>query len=186
MVFESSIITLRKMTLGDAELYNAWRNNMEVMRSTNPSLDLYSLEETTAFIEQVILGSHNAGSYIILEKDKNVPIGIVSLINIDYKNRNAECIIDIGEKEYWGKGYGAEGLKLLLDYAFYELNMHRLSLKVFSFNDRAIRLYRKIGFQHEGTSRESLFRAGQWHDIIHMGLLQREYFQRETSAVEEL
>lgn len=177
MLFESPRIRFRKITTEDAELYDAWRNNIEVMRYTNPSLDLYSTEETIAFVEQVILGSHAAKSYIIVDKTEDIPIGITSLINIDYKNRNAECIIDIGEADYWGKGYGAEALTLLLDYAFSEMNLHRVSLRVFSFNERAIHLYKKIGFQQEGSSRESLFRDGKWHGIIHMGLLQCEYMK---------
>ncbi|MED4174038.1 GNAT family protein, partial [Halalkalibacterium halodurans] len=94
---------------------------------------------------------------------------------IDYKNRNAECIIDIGEKTYWGKGYGFEALRLLLNYAFLEMNLHRVSLRVFSFNKKAIRLYEKLGFKHEGTSRQCLYRYGQWHDIVHMGILKDEY-----------
>ncbi len=69
------------------------------MHSTNPSLDVYPLEATKEFVDHVILGSHTAKSYIIVEKENEIPIGIVSLINIDYKNRNAECIIDIGEKD---------------------------------------------------------------------------------------
>lgn len=178
MLFESSRIRLRKMTHEDTELYHAWRNDMDVMQSTNPSLDVYSLEETKEFVDQVILGAHSAKSYIMIDKTNETPIGVVSLILIDYKNRNAECIIDIGEKEYWGKGYGSEGLKLLLDYAFYEMNLHRVSLKVFSFNDRAIHLYKKIGFQQEGMIRECLFREGKWYDIIQMGILQDEYFNQ--------
>ncbi|MBS4192363.1 GNAT family N-acetyltransferase [Bacillus sp. FJAT-49705] len=75
-------------------------------------------------------------SYIILEKKTETPIGITSLINIDYKNRNAECIIDIGKKDSWGKGYGTETMGLLLDYAFLEMNLYRVSLRVFSFNER--------------------------------------------------
>jgi len=180
MLFESSRVKLRKMTKEDTELYHKWRNDVEVMHSTNPSLDVYPLEATKEFVDHVILGTHAAKSYIIVEKGNGIPIGIVSLINIDYKNRNAECIIDIGEKEYWGKSYGSEGLKLLLDYVFYEMNLHRVSLKVFSFNDRAIRLYTKIGFQQEGSSRQCLFRDGQWHDIILMGLLQNEYFEKQN------
>jgi len=175
MLFESPRIKLRKMTKEDASLYNKWQNDMDVMVSTNPSLDVYSMEATMDFVHHVMLGSSAAKCYIMMDKEKDVPIGIVSLINIDYKNRNAECIIDIGEKEYWGKGYGAEGMQLILDYAFREMNLHRVSLRVFSFNDRAIRLYSKIGFQKEGISRQSLFRNGKWHDIIQMGLLQHEY-----------
>ena len=177
MLFESSRIKLRKMTKEDAELYNKWRNDMEVMHSTNPSLDIYTIDSTNEFVEHVILGSSTAKSYIIVEKADEIVIVIIYLINIDYKNRNAECIIDIGEKEYWGKGYGSESLKLLLDYVFYEMNLHRVSLKVFSFNDRAINLYNKIGFHKEGNSRQSLFRNGKWHDIIHMGILKNEYLK---------
>ncbi|MDD1502787.1 GNAT family protein [Lysinibacillus sp. CNPSo 3705] len=183
MLFESSRVKLRKMTKEDTELYHKWRNDMEVMHSTNPSLDVYPMEETKDFVDHVILGTHAGKSYIMVEKGKESPIGIVALINIDYKNRNAECIIDIGEKEYWGKGYGSEGLKLLLDYAFYEMNLHRVYLKVFSFNDKAISLYNKIGFIQEGSSRQSLFRDGTWYDIIHMGILQNEYFEKQVRNV---
>ncbi|WP_130859921.1 GNAT family N-acetyltransferase [Gracilibacillus phocaeensis] len=179
MLFESSRVQLRKMTEGDVTVYHKWRNDMEVMYTTNPSIDVYPMAATQKFVDQVILGSTSAKSYIMMEKEDEIPIGIVSLIHIDYENRNAECIIDIGEKEYWGKGYGSEALRLLLDYVFYEMNLHRVSLKVFSFNDRAIHLYTKIGFQPEGTSRQSLFRNGEWHDIIHMGLLQTEYFEQK-------
>ncbi|WP_286923129.1 MULTISPECIES: GNAT family N-acetyltransferase [Lysinibacillus] len=183
MLFESSRVRLRKMTKEDTELYHQWRNDVEVMHSTNPSLDVYPIDETKEFVDHVILGSHTAKSYIILTKGNEIPIGIVSLINIDYKNRNAECIIDIGEKKYWGKGFGSESLRLLLHYAFYEMNLHRVYLKVFSFNDRAIHLYNKIGFQQEGNSRQSLFRDGEWHDIIHMGILQNEYFEKQVKKI---
>jgi len=183
MLFESSRVRLSSMTKEDTEIYHKWRNDVEVMHSTNPSLDVYPMEATKEFVDHVILGTNAAKSYIMVEKGNEIPIGIVALINIDYKNRNAECIIDIGEKEYWGKGFGSEGLKLLLDYVFYEMNLHRVSLKVFSFNDRALRLYTKIGFQQEGSSRQSLFRDGEWHDIIHMGLLQNEYFEKQVKTV---
>lgn len=181
MLFESARVTLRKMTKGDTELYHKWRNDVKVMYSTSPSLDVYPLKATEDFVEYVILKSDTSKGYIMVDKKSETSIGIVSLINLDYKNQNAECIIDIGEKEYWGKGYGAEGMKLLLDYAFYELNLHRVSLRVFSFNERAIHLYEKMGFELERKSRQMLFRDGKWHDIIHMGILQEEYFMKKET-----
>ena len=54
-----------------------------------------------------------------------------------------------------------------------ELNLHRLSLRVFSFNDRAVKLYKSLGFQHEGTCKEAIFRNGTWHDIELFALFQR-------------
>ncbi|WP_263706472.1 GNAT family N-acetyltransferase [Shouchella tritolerans] len=185
MLFESAKVKLRKVTIDDAELYHTWRNDMEVMRNTSPSLDIYTIEATRGFVEQVILGSNTAKSYMIIEKENEKPIGITTLINIDDKNRNAECIIDIGEKDFWGKGYGREALTLLLNYSFLEMNLHRVYLRVFSFNKKAIRLYEKLGFRHEGTSREALFREGVWHDIVQMGLLQGEYFKEQKKSLDQ-
>ncbi|CAG9621167.1 hypothetical protein BACCIP111883_01939 [Sutcliffiella rhizosphaerae] len=128
---------------------------MEAMATTSLSLDNYTKEETDTFVENVILHSHSSKSYIMEVKENSVPIGVTSLINIDTKNRNAECIIDIGDKKYWGKGYGTEALKLLIDYAFLELNLHRVSLRVFSFNEKAIHIYSKLGFEREALSEKA-------------------------------
>ncbi|MDV2682933.1 GNAT family protein [Alkalihalophilus lindianensis] len=174
-MFTSNRVQLRKMVPEDIERYHTWRNDIDVMNSTSLSLDIYSLDETRAFVENVMLNAGSSKSYLIEEKESKLSLGVTSLIHIDYKNRNAECIIDIGEKDYWGKGYATEALKLLLDYAFLELNLHRISLKVFSFNERAIGVYCKLGFKQEGVSRQSLYREGKWHDIIHMGILREEY-----------
>ncbi|MFB4168168.1 GNAT family N-acetyltransferase [Virgibacillus sp. JSM 102003] len=174
-MFSSKRLQFRKMVESDIEKYHSWRNDIDVMKTTSTSLDLYSLDETKNFVEKVILNSTSSKSYIIEEKESDTAIGVTSLINIDTKNRNAECIIDIGEKEFWGKVYGTEALKMLLDYAFLELNLHRVSLRVFSLNERAIHIYDKLGFEKEGVMREGLYRNGKWHDIITMGVLKREY-----------
>ncbi|MGI6664955.1 MAG: GNAT family N-acetyltransferase [Christensenellaceae bacterium] len=160
-LFESDRIRLRKMTAEDIPLYHAWRTDMEVMRTTNHYLDMYDAEETRQFVEQVILNAPAAKNYMIIDKKEEKAIGITSLIQIDDKNRNAEGIIDIGEKDFWGKGYGKEALSLLLDYAFYEMNLHRVSLNVYAMNKRALALYEKLGFQNEGCAREALFREGR-------------------------
>lgn len=178
MLFQSERLVCRKMTMEDAEQYHAWRNDLEVMQSTSPFLDTYTMEETRDFMQHVILGSASSKSYLLLLKESGKPIGIMSLIHIDLKNRNAECILDIGDKDCWGQGYGAEAMRLLLDYAFLEMNLHRLGLRVFSFNQRAIRLYEKVGFTREGSARQSLFRGGSWHDVIYMGILQNEYVKK--------
>ncbi|GEN46179.1 GNAT family N-acetyltransferase [Alkalibacillus haloalkaliphilus] len=174
-MFSSNRLYLRKVEMEDTELYQSWRNDVDVMYSTNPSLDVYSYEDTRRFVENVLVNSNTSKSYIIVERNGETPIGITSLINMDYKNRNAECIIDLGNKQYWGKGYAKEALTLLLNYAFMEQNLHRVSLKVFDFNEAAIHLYQKLGFKEEGRSREALYRGGNWRDIIHMGLLKDEF-----------
>ncbi|MFD0714396.1 GNAT family N-acetyltransferase [Paenibacillus sp. GCM10027626] len=176
MRLETARIRFRKMVIGDIPTYHKWRNDIDVMRTTNPSLDLYTYAETEAFVNHVIFGAgDSAKNFIIVDKNNDQAIGITALVQLDYKNRNAECILDIGEKEYWGKGIGTEALTLLLDYAFLEMNLHRVSLRVFSFNDKAVRLYTKLGFQQEGISRQAIYRDGSWSDIVHMGILKEEY-----------
>ncbi|EGG38339.1 conserved domain protein [Paenibacillus sp. HGF5] len=111
MLFDSARLSCRKMTMDDAELYHTWRNDLEVMQSTSPSLDTYQMEETKDFVQHVILGTPSSKSYLIQAKESGQPIGIMSLVGIDFKNRNAECIIDIGDKNYWGRGIrlGSDG-----------------------------------------------------------------------------
>ena len=97
-MFENEIIKLRKLSLDDYNIYHSWRNDVEVMYTTSPLLDIYTLKDTEEFITSII-SQPNAKSYIIEHKETNQAVGIVSLSNIDYKNRSAECIIDIGAKD---------------------------------------------------------------------------------------
>ncbi|MFC5604404.1 GNAT family N-acetyltransferase [Sporosarcina koreensis] len=178
MLFCGERIRLRKMAMEDVPIYHEWRNDIEVMQYTSPSLDVYTYTDTENFVKN-ITGSHNSKGYIIEEISTGKPIGVTSLINIDYRNRNAECIIDIGEKNYWSKGFGREAFQLLLEFAFKELNLHKVFLRVFSYNERAIRLYQKLGFNEEGNLKEQLYRNGSWHGVVFMGLLKSNYMHHK-------
>jgi RimJ/RimL family protein N-acetyltransferase len=78
-----------------------------------------------------------------------------------------------------GKGYGSEALKLLLQFAFLELNLHRIGLDVISYNEPAIRSYIRSGFSEEGRVREAIYREGKRYDRIYMGLLKQEWLALE-------
>ncbi|KAF9556291.1 acyl-CoA N-acyltransferase, partial [Agrocybe pediades] len=77
--------------------------------------------------------------------------------------------------QFWNKGYGTEITKFMVDHAFFQLNMHRLSLEVYEGNDRAVALYEKQGFVVEGRQRKALWRNGKWRDVILMGILFEEW-----------
>ena len=87
-MFENENIKLRKLSLDDYNIYHSWRNDVEVMYTTSPLLDIYTLKDTEEFITSII-SQPNAKSYIIEHKETNQAVGIVSLSNIDYKNRSA-------------------------------------------------------------------------------------------------
>ena len=100
-----------------------------------------------------------------------VHIGNVGLHSVDWRNRHCIFGIALGEKAYWGKGYGTDATRTILRFAFLELNLHRVELEVYAYNARAIRTYEKAGFRHEGTRRQSLFRDGRYHDAHIMAVL---------------
>ncbi|RIL69394.1 N-acetyltransferase, partial [Staphylococcus devriesei] len=71
-------------------------------------------------------------------------------------------------ENYWGKGYGKEALKLLINFAFNSLNLHMLYLEVFSYNENATKMYEKLGFNQDGILRQSKYQDGQYYDKIIM------------------
>ncbi|KAH8832053.1 acyl-CoA N-acyltransferase, partial [Flagelloscypha sp. PMI_526] len=90
------------------------------------------------------------------------------------RNRNGLLGIVV-RPEYWGKGYAQEVIEWTLHYAFLNLGYHRMGLSVFAGNERAVRLYTKLGFKEEGRIRESLYKDGKWEDTVQMGILKREW-----------
>ena len=115
-----------------------------------------------------------------LENDRL--IGFISLFGIDWNHGNTWVGIGLGERECWGKGYGTEAMKLVLRYAFSELNLHRVTLGVFEYNPRAIRSYEKAGFNHEGRVRKELHKDGVRWDVLEMGIL-REGWEKMQSQM---
>jgi len=99
---------------------------------------------------------------------------------LDLANNEAWLGIGIGEREFWGKGYGTDMMKLALQYAFTELNVHRVSLGLMDYNPRALRSYEKAGFQLEGRTRGDVQRAGKHHDSLWMGILREEWFAMQN------
>lgn len=88
----------------------------------------------------------------------------------------------IGERDYWGKGYGTDAMRVFMRYAFQEWNLHRLSLRVFGFNQRALRSYEKCGFVYEGVNRNALNKMGQRWDEVWMGITRAEWEKMKDEA----
>ena len=102
-------------------------------------------------------------------------LGVINIEDILWPHAVGWLSISIGDRANWGKGYGGEAMRLVLNYAFRELNLHRVQLTVFEYNVRAILLYEKLGFRREGVSREFMQRDGKRYDMYLYGLLSREW-----------
>jgi RimJ/RimL family protein N-acetyltransferase len=109
--------------------------------------------------------------YERVERDLERLVGSCTLATLDQENGSASFHIVIGEPDARGRGIGVAATQLAADFAFRELGLHRLSLRVFSFNTAAIRCYERVGFREEGRAREAIMRDGRRWDEIQMGLL---------------
>jgi len=105
-------------------------------------------------------------------------IGYVELFLENVFQGDAWVGISLGEREYWGKGYGTDAMALILYYAFEELNLRRVSLGVLAYNPRAIRAYEKAGFVVEGAERRVANKDGVRYDAWLMGILREEWLAR--------
>ncbi|MEI7846211.1 MAG: GNAT family protein [Chloroflexota bacterium] len=165
-----------------APLWSKWRNNSEYLRLADMDpATLISTHNTREWIEK------HLEDWLLYEFEirtiaENRTIGSVGL---DYRTSvhgDTFVGIGIGEPEFWGKGYGTEAMQLILHYAFMELNLHRVSLDVFGYNQRAIHSYEKAGFKLEGQQRGVLLREGQRWDLIYMGILREEFFSHSPPS----
>jgi RimJ/RimL family protein N-acetyltransferase len=110
----------------------------------------------------------------IIEKAGEL-IGHIRLDRVDLKDRRASLAVGIDDPALLGQGIGVQAIKLAQEFAFNSLKLHRVSVRVVSYNHRAIRAYEKCGFVVEGREREAAFVDGEWHDDFMMGILAREY-----------
>lgn len=111
---------------------------------------------------------------VCLREDGRV-VGMAGLFDVDPVNGSAELLIGIGERSLRDRGYGTETIGIVLDFAFAELRLHRVQLRVWAFNERAVHVYERIGFRHEARCREGHFRHGRYHDILYMSVLAPEW-----------
>jgi diamine N-acetyltransferase len=102
-------------------------------------------------------------------------IGTIGFNDVNWRIRSAEFGIMIGEKNYWGKGYGTEAVRLIIQYGFNTLNLNRIFLRVFEDNHRAIRAYEKAGFILEGRMRQAEFHDGKYLDVLIMSVLRSDF-----------
>jgi RimJ/RimL family protein N-acetyltransferase len=168
-------LDLRAIEPEDTERCHRWINDPEVTRTLGMRYPL-TLAAERRWVEQERDATREI-QLIIMTLDGQ-PIGTCGLMGMTPIDRSAELGILIGEKGYWGKGYGTDAVLTLCAFGFTQLNLHRIALGVFPFNTRGIACYEKCGFQDEGADRQAIYRHGEYHDILRMGILAEEYREK--------
>lgn len=159
-----------------------WARDTEFHRlaGSGPA-ELYSDKKIKEWIEKGLEDGFKPERYFfsIRALDSDKLIGFLGLwLNLIHSE--VWVGIGIGEREYWGKGYGTDTMKLCVQYAFLELGAHRVSLGVHEYNPRAFRAYEKAGFRLEGRTRQDTMREGRRTDSLWMGILREEWMQMKS------
>jgi RimJ/RimL family protein N-acetyltransferase len=171
---EGTSIYLRALELSDAsERYLSWINDEEVTRGLASGVYPSTIEDLKKYV-QSLSGSKNAVMFAICDKQNDLHIGNIKLDNFDWVNRTCELGLLLGDRTYWGKGIGTEVMKITLLYAFEQLNLRKVVLAVYANNPGAIKLYEKVGFQHEGCLRNQIHYKGEYIDKHYMGIFSNE------------
>ena len=171
-MFAGKLVRLRAITREDLPRYVRWIADPEVIRFLNFFRPI-PLEAEERWFESLI-GDESQHVFSI-ETLEGQHIGGTGLHSIHWRYRHAEVGIFIGEKEYWGSGYGSEALRLMLAFAFGQLNLNRVYLHVQADNERAVRAYRKCGFVQEGLLRQAVYKDGEYSDVLLMSILGDEH-----------
>nr|WP_307776338.1 GNAT family protein [uncultured Cetobacterium sp.] len=133
----------------------------------------YSLDMEKNFVKTSMNPTGECFNFAIERNEEKDYIGGCGINKIDRKNSIAEIGIWLG-KDFHGKGYGADALRLLCSFIFNELNVNKIKLNYFEFNDNARKCYDAVGFKPEGILRKEIYRYGRYSDVIAMGLFRNE------------
>ncbi|MGF1858162.1 GNAT family N-acetyltransferase [Vibrio anguillarum] len=183
MFIEPLKIRLRSLEVEDAEYFYRWSGDREVtqfsLSAYQPiSLSAYAYPQSRSDIAKwlsEINSSSKTISFGIECKESQKLIGYAGISGISSLNRSGEYFILIGDKAFWGKGLGTEVTRLVTNYRFRELGLHRIELTAYCDNVAVIKAYENAGYQHEGIKRESGYRNGRFMDKVQMSVLSREW-----------
>lgn len=176
-VLKGPSIQLRPLVKADAAAMFASLEDQEVARLTGTH-DEFTFDAVEQFCGKSASEPDRYDYVICRPEQPEVALGEVVLNDIDLINRSANFRGALYSEHDFSQGIGTEAIRLLLAFGFDELNLNRIELEVYDFNLRAIHVYEKLGFSHEGRKRQALCWQGQYHDALVMGLLAQQWKTR--------
>ena len=163
---------LRRIEREDIPTFVRWFSDPDVREFLVINGPISAAEEQEWFENKL---KETDSEIFAVETADGTHIGNIELFGINWRHRRAELGVVIGEKAYWGQGYGSDAIRTLLRFAFEEMNLHRVYLRVFEDNERGVRAYQKSGFRLEGRLKEANYRKGRYYDELVMGILGDEF-----------
>lgn len=177
-VIRGERITLSPLSLDNIYTHFRWNNDPELNRldSEIPFAE-ESFGEFKKRFEWMMKPSPTHKDFEIHAEDGTL-IGVAYITNISQDNGHCLIGITIGDRDYWGEGYGTEALELVLEFCFEEMGLHRVSTETFEYNTSWRSLVEELGFRKEGVERDYLYREDEYWDKEIYAMLEDEYRAR--------
>jgi RimJ/RimL family protein N-acetyltransferase len=175
-LFEGKLIRLRAYEPDDVEIMRRHLLDTEISRSDSEIDWPWARSHVERSVEKK--GQHKEeydGKSLAIETLDGKLVGGLSVGKADRVNGTFSIGLGIADRSEWGKGYAKEAMLLAMRYMFHERRYQKCNLGVYAFNERAIGLYRRLGFVEEGRLRRSYFTAGQYVDEVLMGMTREEF-----------
>jgi RimJ/RimL family protein N-acetyltransferase len=166
-------VALRALEREDLKRWWELRNDEEVERLSFGPATPRSLAEIEARFDKHLAAEHRDYENLVVEVDGEM-IGSCRVFQIAEYNRNCHLGISLA-REHWGKGYGTDAMRVLVDYCFHDLNLHKVGLTALASNERAIRAYVRSGFVEEGRLRGEEWTRGHYEDLVVMGITREDW-----------
>ena len=155
-----NLVSIREFEYGDIEKKVEWINNPLINEYLHYDIPI-TIDGTKKWFESKSTNRYDS----VIEYD-GLPIGLIGLLQIDYVNQKAEYYISLGELDYMGKGIASKATELILKYAFEDLSLNKVYLNVDADNNRACKLYEKLGFKNEGYFKNDMYARGHLIDRV--------------------
>lgn len=165
---------IRPLEEDDLDNLYLWYNDQEYNLWASGSWPLNTLLSKEDLLNRFFIETGDRKYYGILDDQQNL-IGTIGFGDLNIPARSAVLFMGIGNKEYWGQGYGSDALITFLAFLFKQWNFHRISLDTWDGNIRALKTYQNAGFKIEGRQRQARYVSGEYRDSILLGLLQTEF-----------
>jgi RimJ/RimL family protein N-acetyltransferase len=175
-MLRSERVVLRPMLVKDIARLHEFNQDPELWLLDSDYPHVSPLERAREFYENWTRADEDRARFAIEAEGKY--IGYCQLITLQRRHGMFELGILIGDREYWGRGYGREAVGLLLDYGFRYLGGRRIALTTHAKNERAIRCYLACGFVEEGRPRRAFWMDGEYIDLVEMSILRDEWEAR--------
>jgi RimJ/RimL family protein N-acetyltransferase len=175
-------VTLRPLDEKDIERCCRWINNPEVAIFMNGHWPK-GLEAEKKWLAES--SAKKDGFSLAIETLDGVHIGNMGVFDIHWTDGVATTGAMIGEKEYWGKGYGTDAKTQLLNYLFNTLNLRKICSRAYAFNERSIAYSLHCGYKEEGRQKKHVFRNGEFHDVVNLALFKEDWIPYWKKYLEE-